>query len=178
MHSIFYDPLMTIDNMGQRYIIVKYLSWFHEYLQWKDEEDVNPTNLPPPQMRAIVFGIAGSGKSAIIGILETIVRMATTINSSTLTFAPTGAAALAAGGIVPDSEWRFSRSAATCMPLKDGLQVRQLQSKYKNTVLVLNDEMSMEGRKFGGHLSGRAKEIFNMSQFQNLSMGGVPAQSS
>ena len=169
-HSLFYDPLMTVDNMGQRHLVVKFIIWLREYVKWKDSGSTTTC----PKLRCVVSGGAGSGKSTIISILETIVRMVFACNSSTITFAPTGAAAIAAGAIVPDSEFMFSRSSNTDTPIKDPLKLLNLQKKYEPTVLVMDDEMSMSGAKYVGLLSSRARDVFNGGLCQDVSMGGVP----
>jgi hypothetical protein len=117
--SLYFDPLMTVDNMGQRYLIVKYLQWLRSYLEWTDLPDEGRRTLPRPIMRSIISGVAGTGKSAVISMIETITRMLTGSNDCTIVFAPTGAAAVSAGGRIPDREWKFNRQGKTYKQIED-----------------------------------------------------------
>lgn len=166
----FYDPIMTVNNLGQRYVLCKYLQFLRASLAF-DETKIGAQ----PLMRAKMIGIAGAGKSVIIRILESLTRVLYADNDAARTFAPTGAAAGAAGGSCIDRPLSFNRTSKTFQPITNKQLLVDKHKEFHSTRLIMQDEMSMVGKTMAGHIAGRGKELFNDGLCGDQSMGGVSA---
>jgi len=129
-----------------------------------------------PHLRAMVSGVAGTGKSYTMMIMRALALLSTGHPGAVVAVAPTGAAA---GGIgaataaTADRALRFSRTAATYKELEP-MALGVLQEKYEHAVLLLADEASMWGQKMTGHFSRRIDDTF--SRGAAATTGGEPTR--
>lgn len=137
---LYFDPSMAMDNEGQRTLIIDNIRFWREYLEW----DKNPIE-SQPILRAIVSGEAGTGKTFCIKTLIAILVMLFGNKGTAMILAPTGVAAAACNGEVPDKALEFNRNDKVFKDINDDSLTR-LQSKCENLKLVIRDEMSIEGQ--------------------------------
>lgn len=163
----FYDPIKCIRNEGQKILIYSFIESLKCLLNWYNTPIGNK-----PQLRAIVIGEAGTGKTFCMKLIQTITCIFTSLMDSVLIFAPAGVAACACGGVVPDKKLSFKRGSSTLQPL-DHEQLIKLQNEFRNVKLIMRDEMSMEGHNLQGLFANRCKDTINYGE-QNIDLlGGV-----
>jgi hypothetical protein len=178
----FKDPMLCIDNNGQRILLCAFLHLLHDLVIWEQGDK----STPAPRLRGLVAGVAGTGKSFVVDMLRAFAMLATADPNAAALFAPTGSAAGTSGSSTVDRALDISRSAREVKQLavKDPLKCAQLQQKYSNTVLGCLDEIGMWGRLLLGHFASRCDEVFNLGvcadvggqeSDNGVQLGGVPA---
>ena len=93
-----------------------------------------------PEFRAIVTGVAGTGKSFVMMLISACCTMFVGKANASAKFAPTGAAAGNIGAPTPDRALSMSRSADkfSAPPLT---KLASMQEIYQHTIAVLIDEV-------------------------------------
>jgi hypothetical protein len=164
--NMFYDPLRAMNNEGQRTLLCYFIKFWKDYLQLNDKSHCEP-------VRAIVAGAAGTGKTYVMKVMSTILSLIFRETDATLILAPTGVAAAACGGAVPDKVLGFKRTDKVFKELqRDALANKQ--ALLERTKLLLLDEMSMVGDNMQGLIAGRCQELFNNGERTDDNMGGIP----
>lgn len=154
----YIDPVLSMDNEGQRLLLCAFLEHLENMVAWwamaADDRGAKPT------MRAVVAGVAGTGKSFVMGLIAMFIRLVTGKQNSAVIVAPTGAAAGNCGGSTADRLFSFSRADGVYKPLsKDARTCVTKQREFADTEVVLVDEISMWGCKMHGHFVRRLDEV-------------------
>ena len=170
---LYFDPIKAMNNEGQRTLLTHFIRFWRDYFTWERLPIGSPDRqVQCPVLRAIVAGEAGTGKTYCMKIMVSIVKMIFIDSDAALLFAPTGVAAAACGGNVPDKVFHFSRTDRNFKDLTVE-ELTRLQLQHRGVKLVLRDEMSIEGQLLQGQFANRSQQIFNDGEREEDLMGGV-----
>jgi len=171
-NTTYLDPLLALHNGGQRIFLCSYLRFLKNYCTWNDSKSTEKM----PTFRPVVTGVAGTGKSFIMGLVKNFTNLCMGTYSASECLGPTGGSAGNCYGIVVDRARSIKRSSSTYSSLSENLNVcSSLQSKYKDLVVQLQDEWFMWGLKLIGHHALRCGEVLNNGECQEDIAGNVPA---
>lgn len=85
----FVDPATSIDNVGQRALLCAFMEFLLELDEWEKEPEQDRAHMAP-RFRAIVAGVAGTGKSYCMQIIASCCSMFTAKPTACEVVAPTG----------------------------------------------------------------------------------------
>ena len=163
----FADPIDCIDNYGQRFALCFYLDFFEAlYLNEQPGAPTEAQTTPPNNLRVLLMGVAGTGKSYVLKHIESFASIFTGRPDATCAVAPTGAAAVGIGASTADRAFAFSRAQQEPKDLPANA-LTLLQTKYRHTIGAAADEVSMWGQRMMGHFAFRTGEIFNEGPAQD-----------
>jgi hypothetical protein len=158
--STFIDPSMVKNNLGQRKLIIFFLSYLRLFYEWFTSPNRN--TLPRPEcLRAIVCGVAGTGKSFVIKLMRVFSMFALSTNMTKYNigmYAPTAAAATAVDGETFDRGLKVPRGSKEHSPLDEN-EALSYREKLKHLIGYFGDELSMIGKKFLGNIASRCTEL-------------------
>lgn len=173
----FADPTDCMNNEGQRFLICFYL----DHIEKQRLSDLG-LGEPPSNVRGMVSGQAGTGKSFTMVHLSSLSVISTGKGGAAIAVAPTGAAAgalAALGAATADRAFRFSRTAREYKTL-DTMALTVLQEKYKDAICLSADEVSMWGQNMSGVFLQRLDDTLNSGTAASAQgvlvpqYGGVP----
>ena len=139
--QINYNPAILQGNQEMAYNAMQ--SHFEAVIQGQS----------PESLRLIVSGMAGTGKSYLIGCFRAL------LGDACYVAAPTGVAAFNVGGQTMYSLLRFPLNFSDCNELK-GPTLQDLQEKLAKCHYLIVDEMSMIGRRQMGMIHSRLCHVF------------------
>jgi PIF1-like helicase len=150
----YMDPCDCIDNEGQRIAICFYIDFLNRYSHWEETGRAQPE----PKLRAYLMGVAGTGKSFILAHLRSLTSIFKAVPGTSCCIGPTGAAAGSIGGSTADRAFGFNRNDKKLRPPRS---VEELQRQHRNTFLVADDEISMQGCTMFGNLVNACDYVLN-----------------
>ena len=134
----FIDPIASINNVGQRTLIFAVMAFFLKLHAWASSGE-KAAGAPMPEFRAIVVGVAGTGKSFVMKLIAACCTLFVCQASASAVFAPTGAASGSVGAPTPDRALSMSRGADKFSDVPKA-KLSGLQQFYKHTLALLLDE--------------------------------------
>ena len=116
-NGTFVDPVSCIGNAGQSILLTAYL----DFLEGKGTRSDGIQNL-----RGVVTGVAGTGKSFCVALLRSLALLSTGARGAYFAVAPTGAAAGGIGASTAHRKFKFKRALATYKEITDPLLLAAL----------------------------------------------------
>ena len=157
---MFENPLDCLNNDGQRLVLCVFLKYLKIQIETPNSED---------RLRGIISGIAGTGKSFVVKLMNVFAKLATGKMNSIMNTAPTGASAGANGSQTIDRVKSIKRTKSTFESLPIS-KLAILQQDWKGCIGTIADEMGMCGLKLFGHSTLRDDEIFNEGKYVNYDL--------
>lgn len=164
------SDVMSKKNSEQRKIIFMVLSKIKEWITFPRRKEKSP-NLTFKPLLLTVMGEGGTGKSFLIHLLKTIVNTLFPSSKTSVSGAPTGAAAFnilsttihALFGIKPNRvEFNLN-----------GHSRNNIIDKFKRAIMLILDERSMISQELLGQLDYNLCEALTPDQ-KNAKFGGIP----
>ena len=145
---------------------VKYLKLLHELLHERalPLDEMIPSD--DDYFRAIALGVAGTGKSFVMSILQLVAGFShgEVHKKNMAILAPTGGAAGGIDGETIDKALQVNRNKYRELPAD---RLVALQQKYLHYLGFIKDEKSMIGQKFEGITGTRIAEVFHDGLYKN-----------
>lgn len=145
---------------------------FYNYVTNWTSQKLMDSNHPP--IYVVLSGRAGCGKSFAVKCVNKFIKENKECLPGFLKIAaPTGTAAFLIKGTTLHSCFKLPVNVrfSDDLPLLQGPNLHQLQDKFKNTEILMIDEMSMVGKYMLYQLSKRLQEI--KPQYSTTEFGGV-----
>lgn len=165
-----HSPVLAMDNEQQRMLLSIVLLHLKRHF---DPQDSDPD--VPLQLRLVLLGIAGTGKSFCIRNVVNFTTMMTLDTTSADVIAPTGTAACNAGGSTGQRSLGYN-SVSAYEPLGVSKKAT-LQKKRDRTVVQLLDEISLFGSGQLGMVAHRLCELQHRGFYATSdpeSFGNIP----
>ena len=172
-HERYVDPCLCLDNEGQRYFLCRHLKHIEESV--KADASISGYEHPPENIRQILVGSAGTGKTFIIHLNRCFYRLAYDHQNAEVSVAPTGVAAGGVGGLTIDSAFTLKRNQKNfCSIAENKLLAKQVE--FGSTKCIHSDERSMVGRNMAGQYWQRLDDVLNHGNFdQTTDSKGYPS---
>jgi len=161
----FVDPVSCIGNAGQSMLLTAYL----DFLEGKGTRGDGIQNL-----RGVVTGVAGTGKSFCMALLRSLALLSTGARGAYFAVAPTGAAAGGIGASTADRMLKFKRALTAYKDVSDPLLLAALQNKHAAAILGMADEFSMWGQNMHGHYVRRLDDVLDHGSAASVQDAVVP----
>ena len=165
----YLDPLAAINNTGRRIVLCRFLTFLKQLCIWQDSDRSEKM----PEFYAHIAGVAGTGKSFIMGIITNLTNLCMQTVEASECLAPTGGAAGSCGGSIVDRDRSVNRTKDSFVDLGTNEAI-DLQNKYKKLKVQMLDEISMWGKRLLGQTSYRCGELFNEGHNKNHIIGNLP----
>jgi hypothetical protein len=162
----YVDPADCLNNDGQRIALCVCLDYLERlHVSRSSALSASPAE-PPPALRILLLGVAGTGKSFVLRLLQSFVSIYAPDPRAFLVVTPTGASGAALGAPTADRALCYDRTAKTPVQLPPGdLAIRQ--SKFRPLVALAADEVSMWGQCMLGNFAERCNDLLNDGRCQN-----------
>ena len=164
-HGPFFDPIDCFDNEGQRFALCFVLDYLEQLDEWEQDTRhaagaATVPHPPPPFLRVLLLGEAGSGKSFVLRLIQSFVLICDLDPNAFFIVAPTGAAGAALCAPTADRAFKFNRTSKSPEKLKNE-DLLSLQARYRPVKAIAGDESSMWGQIMFGNFAERTNEVFN-----------------
>ena len=166
---LYLDPIAAMNNTGQRIVLCQFLKFLNKFCAWQDSNKSEKM----PVFHAHIAGVAGTGKSFIMGLITNLTNLCMQSVEASEVLAPTGGAAGSCGGSIVDRARKVNRKSIKFKDLNSN-DATDLQIKYKDLKVQMLDEISMWGIKILGQFSYRCGEIFNTGKSKGDILGNIP----
>ena len=91
---LYLDPIAAMNNTGQRIVLCQFLKFLNKFCAWQDSNKSEKM----PVFHAHIAGVAGTGKSFIMGLITNLTNLCMQSVEASEVLAPTGGAAGSCGG--------------------------------------------------------------------------------